>query len=159
MGDKQIDPNNLPTLNELRQMGHDRYTHLLAEKIISIIGVRHHWEGKHYVCVRDMKAHKESLLQLLPEVTMVLKPTERQSLYQLGERTYLENVIVRAVLRTDGHPLTVRHSNRKQDNGSWKTCTNWSLDVSLLDPVMTGDNETPKIQTLFDFSISAPFNK
>lgn len=97
----------------------------LAEDLVEIVGLRHEKDGKRYMCLRDVDAHKDEIIRLLPRVVAAIKWKQRASLSAATNKQAHRN-IGSSILRAAGRLGERIRMNTKEER-KWYSCGNWQV--------------------------------
>lgn len=97
----------------------------LADELVAMVGTRHEKDGKRYMCLRDVDAHRQEIVRMLPRVTYSIKKIKRGSVSNATGKSAHRNIGV-AILK-GAKRLGERPSMREKEEGVWYSCGNWQV--------------------------------
>lgn len=117
------------TYKELDQGTREWWRRKLCQDAIDIVGIAHRNKHGKFICLRDVDAHRDELLQLFPLANLVLTATEMGPTNYAKTPQKMARNLLSVLLRSNGQ-MGARKTSNSKVNGCWRGCTDWQL----LDP-------------------------
>lgn len=117
----------LPPFKDLGETVRQQRLQELAQNIIDIVGVGHVKNGIPNLCLVDVRANGNAILELLPQAWDTLSSKERSNLYFLNKAEEPAPILARTILKAAGYTL-LTSTTKQQINKIKTSCFDWQID-------------------------------
>lgn len=114
------------TYRELDQATRQWWRAKLCQDAIDIVGIAHRNKHGNFICLKDVDAHQEELLKLLPLVNVFVPSNTRQGMYGAASPKTLARNLLSALLRSTNR-MGTRKGGQTKVEGKWKPCMDWQV--------------------------------